>query len=464
MEYFGEIYLLVSSFDEKNDSMARAIFHFPRDFLWGTATAAHQVEGHNTNNDWWNWEQAGQIVHQQKAGIACNWWDLATAARDLDTAAEMGTNAHRLSIEWSRIEPEPSVFDEDALAYYRHLLEACHARGLEPMVTLHHFTNPQWLVSKGDFQSELVVDYFQRFTKKVVDTLGDLIPKWITFNEPLVYFFLRYLDQVFPQPEGKSGLLVGRRALRNMLRCHAAAYHVIKSAYPHALVGVAKQLRPIDPQRPQNLLDKWWAAQLDWAFNEAWMEAMHSGRSSWLFGRAAIKGLANSFDFVGVNYYTHDYATFLRFPNQHWPDGAVVSDGNYGELYPEGLAQVIRYANRFNKPIYITENGLPDRADKLRPSFIITHLHQVWRMINFSLPVMGYYHWSLIDNFEWERGWTQRFGLLEMDPETQERHLRPSGRLYGEICRNYQINTAMIEKYAIQLMPKLLPGRTPTAL
>lgn len=444
--------------------MAQAIFHFPRDFLWGTGTAAHQVEGQNTNNDWWAWEEAGHIVKQQRSGVACNWRNLPTAERDLDIAAEIGNNAHRLSIEWSRVEPEPSVFDVEAIAYYRALLQALHDRGLEPMVTLHHFTNPQWLVEKGDFDSELVVEYFQRFTKKVVESLGDLIPKWVTINEPIVYFVLRYMDQVFPQPAGKSGFLAGRRALVNMLRCHAAAFHTIKEKYPQALVGVAKQFRPIDPQRPHYLLNRWWAKQVNWAFNEMWMEAMQSGRASWLIGRSAIKGLANSFDFVGVNYYTHEYAPFLRLPNQEWPDDAVVSDGNYGEVYPEGLARSIRYATRFKKPIYITENGLPDHKDKLRPAFILTHLHQIWRMINFSFPVMGYYHWSLIDNFEWERGWTQRFGLIEMDPETQVRQLRPSGRLYKEICHNYQINTAMVEKYAIKLLPQLFPGEPPAAM
>ncbi len=140
---------------------------FPPDFLWGTVTASHQVEGNNRNNDWWAWEQEnGRILHNHKSGLACDWWENAEA--DLDRAAEMGTNAHRMSIEWSRVEPEPSVFDYDVLDRYREILQAMHERGIEPMVSLHHFSNPMWLVEKGDFSSDIIVEYFQRYTARVV--------------------------------------------------------------------------------------------------------------------------------------------------------------------------------------------------------------------------------------------------------------------------------------------------------
>jgi beta-glucosidase len=166
--------------------MAEATMHFPPDFLWGTATSSHQVEGNNDNNDWWHWEQEeGHILNNDKSGLACNWW--ADAEADLDRATEMGTNAHRLSLEWSRIEPEPSVFDMEALGRYREILQAMYHRDIEPMVTLHHFTLPQWLVEKGDFNSEIMVDYFRRYTAKVVESLGDLVPKWVTINEPQIF-------------------------------------------------------------------------------------------------------------------------------------------------------------------------------------------------------------------------------------------------------------------------------------
>ena len=441
--------------------MAKATMIFPPDFRWGTATAAYQVEGNNTNSDWHLWEQnEGRILEGHQSGLASDWWQ--NAETDLDAAAKMGTNAHRLSLEWSRIEPEPSVFDNAALDRYRQILQAMHDRGIEPMVTLHHFSNPIWLTEKGDFNSRLVVDYFQRFTAKVVASLGDLIPKWVTINEPMVYVLMRYLDGSFPAPQ-QTGWGPALRATRNLLRCHAAAYQTIKKSYPQAEVGIAKNMVVLEP-KADNFLNRWWVKQANWIYNEAWWEMLVDGRFRWPFGRGKVEGLANSFDFIGVNYYTRFY---LKFPprgrlwEEEWEPNAVVSDGNYGEVYSEGLFKIIRSVLKYGKPIYITENGLPDKADRLRPSFLITHLREIWRSISFCYPVMGYYHWSLVDNFEWDRGWTQRFGLIELDPETQERTLRESGRLYGEICRSGSVSSDMTEKYAPELMEAIFPGKTP---
>lgn len=437
---------------------------FPPDFRWGTATAAYQVEGNNTNSDWWLWEHNGDnIVEGHKSGLASNWWQ--NAETDLDAAAAMGTNAHRLSLEWSRIEPEPSAFDNAALDRYRQILQAMHDRGIEPMVTLHHFSNPIWLTEKGDFNTRLVVDYFQRFTAKVVETLGNLIPKWVTINEPMVYVVMRYLDGSFPAPQ-QAGWSAALRATRNLLRCHAAAYQTIKEQYPDAEVGIAKNLIVMEP-KADNFLNRWWVKRANRIYNEAWWEMLRDGRFHRPFGKGKVDGLANAFDFIGINYYTRLY---LKFPPRgklwetDWGPNAIVSDGDYGEVYPAGLFQVIESVLKYDKPIYITENGLPDAADRLRPSFLITHLREIWRAISFCYPVMGYYHWSLIDNFEWDRGWTQRFGLIELDVATQERKLRESGRLYGEICRSGSVSSDMAERYAPDLMAEIFPGQPPPPL
>ena len=436
--------------------MAEATMTFPSDFLWGTATSSHQVEGNNTNNDWWQWEQQpGTILEGHQSGIASNWWENAEV--NFDAAAEMGTTAHRLSIEWSRVEPEPSVFDDGALQRYRELLQGLYARGIEPMVTLHHFSNPRWLVDKGDFSSDLVVDYFQRYTARVVTALGDLIPKWVTINEPVAYVFNRYLEQTFPAAQEK-GWSAAARALRHLLRCHVAAYQTIKEAYPNALVGVAKNMAVFDPRPGGNALDRWWGAQISWLYNDWWMLAMNDGRLRWPLGRGQIKGLAGSFDFTGINYYTRFYTRFPRLYERKWPESAVVSDGDYGEVYPQGLFRVIKHVRRYKKPICITENGVPDAADRLRPGFLLTHLREIWRAVSFNWQIMGYYHWSLVDNFEWDRGWTQRFGLISMDPQTQERSLRSSGKLYREICQSGSISSDMTRRYAPDLLETLFPG------
>lgn len=435
---------------------------FPPDFLWGTATSSHQVEGDNRNNDWWVWEQQpGAVLHGERSGRASDWWE--NAERDIEAAAEMGTNAHRLSLEWSRIEPEPGKFDSAVLQRYRHILQTMHQYGIEPMVTLHHFSNPLWLVEKGDFNSQIVVEYFQRFTAMVVQELGGLVPKWITINEPMVYVFMRYLNGRFPPPQ-KTGLSAAMRAVRNLLRCHTAAYHTIKEHYPLAQVGVAKNMLILEARPGGSRLERWWARQVAWLFNEMWMESMVNGRFYWPVGRQSVKGLTNSFDFVGVNYYTRFYVKFppgkeMVYVSQE--PGVVISDGGYGEVYPTGMYQVIKESLRYKKPIFITENGVPDAADKIRPSFLLTHLREIWRAINFNYPVMGYYHWSLVDNFEWDRGWTQRFGLIEIDPETQERRWRESGRLYSEICHSQSLSSEMAERYAPELLKTIFRGEAP---
>jgi beta-glucosidase len=226
--------------------------------------------------------------------------------------------------------------------------------------------------------------------------------------------------------------------VHNLLRCHAAAYHAIKERYPAALVGTADNMQVFAAPPDGTALDRWWARQISRLYNDAWPAALHSGVFRGPVGGKRFKHLAGTSDFNGINYYTRFYVRFpprAGFVEREWGPDAMVSDGNYGEVYPRGLYQMIRRVLPYGKPIYITENGVPDAADRLRPGFLLDHLRQIWQAISFCYPVQGYYHWSLVDNFEWERGWTQRFGLIAFDPETQERTWRPSAHLYREICR-----------------------------
>lgn len=436
--------------------------YFPPDFLWGTSTSSHQVEGDNRNNDWWKWEEAGHILDGSTSARACDWWE--NAEDDFDRAQEMGNNAHRLSLEWSRIEPEPGVFDTTAIDRYREMINGLISRGMEPLVSLHHFSNPLWLVEKGDFSSDVVIDYFGRYASRVASELGDLVPKWVTINEPIVYFLLRYIQGAFPAPLEK-GWLRGFQAIRNMLRCHAAAYHAIKATHPEAMVGVAKHFRAIKARENGNLLDSWWARRIARFFNESWMESMLDGKMHWPVGRGAISHLAGTFDFVGINYYSRAHVRFPPRPSRLYeeqgPDGqAMTGDGLFGH-YPADLFKIIRGCLRYKKPIYITECGLPNATDEQQASFILSHLRELWRAVSFNYPVMGYYHWTLVDNFEWERGWTQRFGLIGLNPDNQERQWRSAGRLYSEICHGNNINSDMARRYAPTLLETMFPGWAP---
>jgi beta-glucosidase len=335
------------------------------------------------------------------------------------------------------------------------------------MVTLHHFTNPLWLAEKGDFNSELVAEYFQRFTSKVVNELGDLIPKWVTINEPVVYVVLRYLQDRFPNPL-HHGQGAARQALSNMLACHAAAYHTIKEAFPLSLVGMTKRFTIAEPQSEDSKLDAWSARQVSRVINELWMESLVTGKSRWAVGRGKVANLANAFDFIGINYYSRTKVRFsfrpARMTGSSVAQGITIPDRTQFEDYAEGLFKTIKACLRFNKPIYITANGIADSDDDSRPSFILNHLREVWRAISYNFPVMGYYHSNLIDSFEWDRGWTQRFGLIEYQPEADDRLLRPSGRLYKEICQTFSISSDMANQYAPHLLETMFPGKTPESV
>jgi beta-glucosidase len=442
--------------------VAEATLHFPRDFRWGTATAAHQVEGDNTNNDWWIWEQTpGRIRDGASAGLACNWW--AQAEADFDRAAAMGQNALRLSVEWSRIEPEAGQWDDAALDRYRQMLRELRRRNIEPMVTLHHFTNPLWLLLEGGWASSNVVQHFERYVRKVVEALGEYTDLWCTVNEPVIYALLGYIDGRWPP--GKRNIGLAFEVLTNFVRAHAVAYDAIHEAQAGARVGVAHNMRLFDPARPRSPLDRRIAAVQDRLFNVAFLDALLTGRLWFPFGRSRrIPKAAGTLDFIGLNYYTRDLVAFdpryaRRIFGRSFPTaGAAVGDGNYGEIYPEGIFRCLQRLVPTRLPIYITENGLPDADDSRRSRFLLAHLRQVWRAINLNWPVMGYYHWTLVDNFEWADGWSLRFGLFELDTETQVRTLRPSGRLYAEICRTNTITSDMAARYAPESKDELFPG------
>lgn len=423
---------------------------FPPDFRWGTATSAHQVEGNNIHNDWWVWEQQpGRIKNGDRSGRACDWW--AHAERDFDLAAQFHQNAHRLSIEWSRIQPAPDRWDDYAIDRYRQMLRALRERGIEPMATLLHFTVPRWFAERGGWERDDAVAIFVRFVERAVPALAEFVPIWCTVNEPLAWVAGSYVTGT--RPPGRRSI---RRALvvaTHLARAHAAAYRVVHRAQPHALVGVANYFRLYDPANPRSPLDRLVASGQDRFLNWAFIDAVTTGRARAFPWVASIPEAAGTLDFLGVNYYTRDRVAFdLRIPlrlfgrNFHAPD-ALMSDGGYGEIYPEGLYRVLLQAQRYGVPLYVTENGLPDADDDQRPRFLVAHLYQLWKAMQEGVRVNGYYHWSLIDNFEWADGWTLKFGLIEVDPTTQARKPRPSAGVFAEICTAGAITRAMRERH-----------------
>ncbi len=432
------------------ESWAKAWFQagqldFPADFRWGTATSAHQVEGNNTHNQWWAFEQIpGAIWHGDRSGWACDWWRHVES--DLDRMATLHQNAHRLSVEWSRIEPEPGRFDHSALDRYREILGGLQDRGMEPLVTLHHFTNPLWLERRGGWEDGSAVALFRRFVEITVQALGDLCSFWCTINEPMVYVAQGwFLGQ---WPPRRSHFPTAMRVTRHLLFAHAEAYHAIHRIQPDALVGYAKHVRLFQGLRPGHPLDRCAAGLKRWLFEHLWVAATSDGvLRPPLAGFERDPRLVGTRDYFGVNYYTQDRTRFtpnpLRlFGVEEFPPHAEQTDpGRDGRPFaafaPEGLYQVCQELQHHapGVPIYITENGVPDREDRLRPRWLVAHLQQLHRAIQDGCHVRGYYHWTLVDNFEWAEGWGLRFGLFALDPTTQERTARPSAYLYREIAR-----------------------------
>jgi beta-glucosidase len=445
----------------KELEMPEAVFHFPPDFVWGTATAAHQVEGNNTNNDWWAWEQdEDHIKEGHQSGLACNWWE--RAEDDFDLAAELGQNGHRLSVEWSRIEPQEGRYDASALERYREMLRALRVRGIEPMVTLHHFTNPLWLAEQNGWENPRAISLFDRYTARVVEALGEYCDLWCTINEPNILVALGYVEGVFPP--GKQDLRVALQASRNLLRAHAVAYRRIHELQPAARVGLAHNMRVLEPARPRSPLDRRVAAWQDRAFNRSILTPLTQGRWSLPLGIGPAWKMRNTLDWIGLNYYTREVVAFDRrlpqelFGRRFHREDAELLDGGYGELYPEGLGRCLGQLSRLGLPIYITENGIPDADDDQRPRALMLHLSRLWREIQECRPVRGYYHWTLVDNFEWAEGWTLRFGLVEVDPQTQTRTPRRSAYLYRDICRANAITPQLIDEHTPELRQVLLPG------
>ena len=441
--------------------MSQATLNFPRGFLWGTATAAHQVEGNNTNNNWWAWEQRpGRVRNGDKSGLACDWWG-GRWREDLDRAAEGGQNAHRLSVEWSRIQPTPDRWDETAIDRYRQILRGLGERGLTPLVTLHHFSDPLWFEEKGGWANPQAAEYFAAYVNKVVEALKGFVSYWITLNEPNALALHAYMFAEFPP--GEKSLVKTLQVMTNLARAHAAAYHVIHRLQPTARVSLALHARPLLPERSWSPLDRLAAGVYDSLVNDFFPRVATSGEirvSAW---RKSIPEAKNTLDYFGLNYYTRELIGFTLDPQAAF---ARRSFGKDAELSPNGFiahdpsvfGQVLRWANRFHLPILITENGVEDTECALRPRYMIEHLYQLWRAINENVPIKGYFHWTLVDNFEWDYGWSLRFGLWELDVETQARRKRPSADLYAEICCSNSLSSDMVTRYAPELGEKLFPG------
>ena len=398
---------------------------FPKGFLWGTATAAHQVEGDCRNCDWWEWEQQpGRIASGERSGIANDNYN--RYREDFALLREMNQNAHRLSIEWSRIEPSEGVFDSKQIRHYRDVLGELREQAITPMVTLHHFTSPTWFARKGGWTSSDAHRAFIPFVARVADELGDLVDLWCTINEPSIYGAQGWVTGEFPP--GRHGDLVTQyRVTRNLHRAHELAYAAIKKRRPDSMVGLSHHkflFLPASPHRRDRLAAA--SAQL---VMDRWPVAP---------GRLHRIVEASS-DFIGIAHYWAQMCAFdPRRPREQFmrrfnPPDAVPTDMGWSSN-PAWMRQVLNELARYGKPVYVTENGIATQDDSVRCRYLNEVLANVQGAIADGVDVRGYFHWTNTDNFEWARGYTVHFGLIAVDRKTLERTIRPSGRLYARIA------------------------------
>jgi beta-glucosidase len=383
---------------------------FPAGFQWGTATAAHQIEGGNWNNDWWQWEHAAGTPCAEPSGDACDSWH--RWPEDVALCAEMGLDSYRFSIEWSRIEPEDDVWSTAAVDHYRRECEACLEAGVDPVVTFHHFTTPRWLSARGGWLDPTSADRFADFCARAAHALGDVISRACTINEPNAVSGSGYLTGTFPP--GVSDQHQFARVNEVLADAHRKAVSAIRSAAPDVPVGLALSMIDYQPVDGGQATAAWIRANTEDVFLDATSGDDFLGLQTYNRFRVGPSGLLGPEDGVDV----------LPLGYEYWPDA---------------LGATIRRAWEYTGgrlPILVTENGIGTNDDEQRVRYVRTALERVLDCLADGIDVIGYTYWSLLDNFEWTFGYGPRFGLAEVDrAEPFTRRLKPSARWYADVVR-----------------------------
>lgn len=381
---------------------------FPENFLWGASTSSYQIEGNNSNSDWWKWEQLGKT--KEKSGQACDYWN--RYSKDHELLEELGAGGFRLSLEWSRVEPEEGKFSCDAIARYREMLEDLRRRNIKAVVTFWHWTSPIWFQKKYGLHKKESVEIFSRYGKKIVDELGDLIDIAVVLNEPMMPLVFGYLNGKFPP--GSRNIFKYLQAFLNLSAAYKIIYKYSKQKFPRVPAGITQLYNFFEPKNSCNPVSRL---------------SVYLAKKFW--NNSFLKRIRNHMDYIGLDYYFHNRINYFFRNNEN----KKITDMGW-EIYPSGIYHVLlELKEKYNLPIYILENGLADAKDKYRTEFIKDHLRYVLQAMEKGADVRGYFHWSLLDNFEWLHGYGPRFGLVEVYFETLERKPRGSFYAYKDIIK-----------------------------
>ncbi|MCX7708275.1 MAG: glycoside hydrolase family 1 protein [Clostridia bacterium] len=426
-------------------------FNLPENFLMGTATASVQIEGGDTNNTWYQWCEKGRIKDSSSCITANDHWN--RVHEDIRLLKELNVKTHRMSIEWSRIQPAKGQFSEEALLHYREELSILLANEIHPLVTLHHFSEPIWFHELGAWERDENIEYFLEFVRYVIEKLGDLVCDWITFNEPNVYTAMGYASGIWPPGESSASKVL--KVQSSLIKAHVKAYEVIHSIREYkefpgqTKVGCAMHIRVFEGVGLFGKLVAWVA---DYFFNHLLFDGTATGRLGFpLSGKGCRHKPGKYIDFIGINYYTRNVLKFAFKPSSFFYE--EIEDNKYPktdsgwDIYPEGLYKACqKYYKKYQLPIYITENGINDQCDDKKMNFICSHLSSLYKAIREGIPVKRYYYWTLMDNFEWHEGETTRFGLVSCNFRNQQRKMRKSGWFYSQICKFKRVTPELLKK------------------
>lgn len=441
---------------------------FPAGFLWGTATAAEQLEPTDAS-DW------AELIRKSYAGEGkpvtgaaiknLHQWDEAVVrlktghstklAEDVQLMKDLGANAYRFSIAWDRLFPREGMAapEATAVAFYDRLFAELKINGIEPSVTLFHFSSPAWFFAAKDgkrgWERSDATEQFTRFVNFVVNRWGKDVRVWCTLNEPMVYIYSGYMQGIFPPLEKRPDEKSVAPVMEGLLRSHAAAYAIIKKANPAALVGVTQHTREFAPYRNHAILDRIIAGKVEQAFIWDFTDAIQTGilKVTNTDIEKPIENLKATQDFIGINYYGRFYIKSNIFAPTKFEiknhddafDGEIKNELGWAD-FPLGMRTILGSAKRrYSLPVYVLESGTANAAadDKLRQQLLVTHLAEVAGAIKDGVDVRGYFHWSLIDNFEWAEGFDARFGLVEVDYKNGfARKKRKSFETYRYIIRS----------------------------
>lgn len=426
---------------------------FPEKFMFGTAVAAFQVEGNQNKvrkTDWDVFFEKNQDQIVRPGEVGPNWWgSFELIEKDLLSVSELGARMQRISVEWERIEPQHGEINKEALKKYREIVNLCLRNNLTPMVTINHFTLPDWVMKKGGWENPQIVQWLSHFAEILLEEFGD-IEYWVIVNEPSMVTYMGNLLGIFPP--NKKSLISTIRTRQNIVKAQQHIYPIIKKRLPNSYVGNAFNFLWLRSADLSSLPERWLVKGLNYLINTNFVSATK-----------------DYMDFLGINYYTGYYIDLklnyfsptMRneaiYVPHHLPFAKTVRPKTYKTdmgwpIVPDFFLDVLKHTyEKYKKPIIITENGLADRDDVYRSFYTLTHLVALWKAIDEGVDIRAYIHWSSLDNLEWAEGYSKRFGLIEVDPFTGKRQLRKGAAILSEIMKEKAIH---VEKLIAQHIPE----------